>query len=249
MRLTAILILLTFMFASGLDARGEDSLSPEEKHIVEIASFTANGDGAALKAAVYDALDSGVAVNEIKEVMVQMYAYCGFPRSLNALNLLMNTVDERKAAGKNDVIGPEASPTDSITDMSAHGEAVRTSLVGRPVTGKVYDFCPVIDQYLRSHLFGDIFSRDNISHRLRELATASALAAMNLESQLRSHLGICRRLGYSEGQLREWADTIARKTGTPNGATAVRVLDGLFPATDSGDDRSQKSTTSSIPQI
>lgn len=225
MKHSVILLFLAFMAI--LPAKGE-SLSAKERHIAGIAAFTASGNMDRLGETINSGLDSCLSINEIKEIMVQMYAYCGFPRSLNALNLLMNTVEERNAAGKHDTVGAEASPVDTIADMSAHGEEIRTALVGRPVTGKVYEFCPVIDDFLRSHLFGDIFARDNISYQYRELATASALAAMNLEAQLRSHLGICRNLGYSEGQLRDLAGVISRNIGVENGETVSRVIDIIF---------------------
>lgn len=228
MRSFLILPLLAFIIALPAKCAGTELLSPADRQIILVSAFTATGDTERLREAIDDGLDNGLAVNEIKEIMVQMYAYCGFPRSLNALNLLMNTVDGRKAAGKNDIQGAEASPVDTITDMSAHGEAVRTSLAGRPVTGRVYEFCPVIDEYLRSHLFGDIFARDNLSYRQREIATSAALAAMNLEPQLRSHLSICRNLGYTERELRIFADIISTAMGEENGATVSRVLDSIF---------------------
>lgn len=62
--------------ASGLDAR--------QQAIAIISAFTARGDMDKLKAEFENGLDSGLSINEIKEVLVQMYAYCGFPRSLNA---------------------------------------------------------------------------------------------------------------------------------------------------------------------
>lgn len=34
-----------------------------------------------------------ITINEIKEVLVQMYAYCGFPRSLNGINTFMTVVN------------------------------------------------------------------------------------------------------------------------------------------------------------
>ena len=179
--------------ASGLDAR--------QQAIAIISAFTARGDMDKLKAEFENGLDSGLSINEIKEVLVQMYAYCGFPRSLNALNLFMTTVEERKAAGKTDEVGKEATPLDNSTDMYELGEEVRTALVGRPVTGKVYDFCPVIDEYLRSHLFGAIFARDNLNHENRELATVGALAGMNLESR------ICPSAKISVLQKRNFVDS------------------------------------------
>lgn len=203
-------------------------LSLKEKSIVEISAFISTGDTDKLYDAINAGLDKGLTICEIKEVMVQMYAYCGFPRALNALNIMMRTVEERKSAGKNDVEGVEASPITHITNMSELGETIRTALVGRPVTGKVYEFCPIIDEYLRSHLFGDIFARDNFSHQYREIATVGALAGMGLETQLRSQLGICRNIGYSENQLRDFANVIITKVGSSNGATVNRVLDEIF---------------------
>ena len=41
-----------------------------------------------LAPAIDDALDGGLTINEIKEAFSQLYAYTGFPRSLNALGVL-----------------------------------------------------------------------------------------------------------------------------------------------------------------
>ncbi|MDF2776965.1 MAG: putative 15, partial [Enterobacteriaceae bacterium] len=39
------------------------------------------------------------------EILVQLYAYAGFPRSLNALGELMKIIDARKAQGIQDAQG------------------------------------------------------------------------------------------------------------------------------------------------
>ena len=65
------------------------SLNKKEQKIVEIAMHTARGDMQNLKTALTAGLDAGLTVNEIKEILVQLYAYCGFPRSLNALGNFM----------------------------------------------------------------------------------------------------------------------------------------------------------------
>lgn len=43
-----------------------------------ISAFTAQGDLENLKVALNKGLDSGLTINQIKEVLVQMYAYAGF---------------------------------------------------------------------------------------------------------------------------------------------------------------------------
>lgn len=44
-------------------------------------------------------LEAGMTINEIKEILVQTYAYAGFPRSLRALQTFMSVLDNRKKAG------------------------------------------------------------------------------------------------------------------------------------------------------
>jgi 4-carboxymuconolactone decarboxylase len=70
-------------------------MTEKQKSIVEISAFTAIGNLEELEKSVNYGLENELTVNEIKEIIVQLYAYCGFPRSLNALEVLFNTVTER----------------------------------------------------------------------------------------------------------------------------------------------------------
>lgn len=49
-------------------------------------------------------------MNEIKEILIQVYAYARFPRSLNALGKFLSLLKERKADGVVDIKGKESSP-------------------------------------------------------------------------------------------------------------------------------------------
>ena len=72
-------------------------LSAKEQAIVTVSAFTTQGDLIKLQQALNNGLDIGVSINEVKEVIVQLYAYAGFPRSLNALNTFMAVLKERKS--------------------------------------------------------------------------------------------------------------------------------------------------------
>ena len=185
-----------------LEANGDmKSLSEKEEKLVEISMCTAQGKMPELRKALAEGLDAGLTVNEIKEVLVQLYAYCGFPRSLNALGNFMTLLNEREAKGIKDDAGelPGQLPEAKSLDF---GTANQTKLCGAPVKGEIFDFAPAIDEYLKAHLFGDIFSRDNLDWRTRELATIAALAAMDgVESQLTSHIAIGKHNGVTEAQI------------------------------------------------
>ena len=169
------------------------ALSAKQQSIIPIAAFTANGDMEKLRTALHEGLEAGLTVNEIKEILVQMYAYAGFPRSLNGIHTFMAVMDERQAQGIKDAMGKEASPVPADMNKDAYGAKVRARLGGREVIPPPIGyqlFTLVIDTFLKEHLFADIFARDNLDYQSRELATIAALASMTgTAGQLRFHLG------------------------------------------------------------
>jgi 4-carboxymuconolactone decarboxylase len=180
------------------------TLTARQQAILPIAAFTASGDMPGLDAALRQGLDAGLGINEIKEVLVQLYAYTGFPRSLNALGAFMKVLDARKAQGITDAQGPEPGPLPPAERMLEAGTANQIQLVGAPVAGPLFEFAPQVDRYLKEHLFGAIFARDNLGWQDRELATLGALAAPpGVDSQLGSHMRISRNVGLGEAQLQQ----------------------------------------------
>jgi 4-carboxymuconolactone decarboxylase len=199
------------------------ALSQKQQAIPPISVAVAIGDMEQLRAALNQGLDAGLSVSDAKEILVQMYAYTGFPRSLNALGELMKVVDARKQRGVQDAPGRDpATPIPSGKDLLAAGTANQTKLSGGPVRGPLFDFAPAIDEYLKTHLFGDIFARDNLDWQSRELATVGALAGLaGVDSQLQSHIRISKNIGLTTAQLRNVADVLAER-GQPQAAQRVR---------------------------
>lgn len=187
------------------------TLSARQQAIPLIAAFMATSDMPRLNAALNQGLDAGLTVSEAKEILVQLYAYVGFPRSLNALNELMTVVQARQQRGIQDAPGREPSRAIATGEaLLAAGTANQTRISGGPVKGPVFDFAPVINRFLQTHLFGDIFERDNLDWQSRELATVGALAATpGVESQLRSHMRASLRVGLSVEQLRQVIEVLA----------------------------------------
>ena len=68
-------------------------MTERQKGLAACACLMAQGDLQRLEPAVRQALDDGVTVNELKEAFSQLYAYTGFPRSLNALGVLNKVVE------------------------------------------------------------------------------------------------------------------------------------------------------------
>ena len=153
-----------------------DLLTTKELVIVDLGAAIARGEQDKLASALNRGFDAGLTLAEAKEYVGQLYAYCGFPRALNAATTLMNVVKERTEAKKPVPEGkqPSALPAGKSIDFGTENQ---TKLCGAPVKGALFDFHPQLDEYLKTHLFGDIFARDNVDWRTRELLTVAALAA------------------------------------------------------------------------
>lgn len=223
--LMSLFVLMTVGGAAFAAAPAEDEvLSPRQESIVVISAFAAQGDLESLKTALADGLNNGLTVNEEKELLVQLYAYAGFPRSLNGLNTLMTVLEERKAHGITDTMGSDADPVDPNRDRHAIGDANQTKLVGQPVKGKVYEFCPTISDFLKEHLFGDIFERTVLTWNERELATVSMLAGIgNVNAQLASHMNVAMHNGVTGDQLKAMAKLLGQRVGKAAGDNAMTV--------------------------
>lgn len=203
---TVCICLMTIMDMMAQPDSPDNGLTLRQRYIAEIASCTGKGDLENLKPALAAGLDNGLTVNEVREVLIHAYAYCGFPRSLRALQTFIAVLDERKAQGIEDTMGRDASSVEDDRTRYDRGRDILAEISGIPADAPkagYAEFAPVIERFLKEHLFADLFERDVLTYEERELATVSVIAALgeSVEPMLRSHMGICRNLGMTEERL------------------------------------------------
>jgi alkylhydroperoxidase/carboxymuconolactone decarboxylase family protein YurZ len=207
-------------------------LSTKQQHMIPVAAYTAKGELQLLKPALNEGLDAGITINEIKEAMVHLYAYCGFPRSIRGLQTFMEVLEEREAKGIRDETGAEASPIEDEPSKYDRGKKNLEELIGRPLTGPQRGyaaFAPVIEIFLKEHLFADMFDRDVLTFAERELVTISVLSSIGgVEPMLRSHLSICLNVGFTPEQLKEFVGIIKSTIGKQEAKAAQEVLNEVL---------------------
>jgi 4-carboxymuconolactone decarboxylase len=236
MRQISILLVLTgllFTLTSNINAQQpvnkNQALDSKQQSIIPISAFTATGNQEKLSRSLNDGLDAGLSISEIKEILVQLYAYAGFPRSLNAISTLQSVVNDRIKKGIIDDEGKAPDRENFEMGRFEYGKEVLTKLTGSTATGLPQKYVPVIDTFLKEHLFADIFSRNNLDYQSREIATISALASLGgTEAQLRSHLKVGNHIGLTEGQLRSLALVLSTKVGWKEGNLASENIDVVF---------------------
>lgn len=203
------------------------TLSEKQKQIATLAALEAQGDLIRLKSAIFSALTAGITINEIKEVFSQLYAYTGFPRSLNALNTLGKVLQENPTANWNEG-EPWTRPTEWDDANIAYklGTKNQTQLSGKPFS---YDFCPQNDYYLKAHLFGDIFAGKQLTNAEREIATVAALSALKgVTPQLAAHKIGAVNMGNTKEQIDELCQFLSEQ-GLSQSDNAADACAGDWP--------------------
>lgn len=184
------------------------TMTERQKGLAACACLMAQGDLERLEPAVKMALDNGVTINELKEAFSQLYAYTGFPRSLNALGVLNKVLDNKQPSWQEGKPWKRPEIWDDAAKALKQGTEVQTKLSGRSFD---YHFCPQDDYYLKSHLFGDIFASDQLSAADREIVTVAALSGLEgVVPQLAAHKQGAVNMGNSQelvDELCAWLDS------------------------------------------
>ncbi|WP_298970117.1 carboxymuconolactone decarboxylase family protein [uncultured Psychrobacter sp.] len=207
-------------------------LSQKQLSLIPIAAFNATGNLEKLKPALVSGLESGLTVNEIKEIFAHQYAYAGFPRALNGMLTFKSLLEEREKQGIKDVQGAIPSTLPSDTNYYQLGVERLAYLNKTPVQDNAKplfeNFSPTMDYALKAHLFGYLFSRDNLSPLERELVVVSTLSALgDVNAQLRSHLRITRNLGVNNTQMQKIVATLQQSIGVDLANNTQSVLQQL----------------------
>lgn len=232
--LKSIVVVMAAIATTSTNAQtnAAQNLDGKQQAIVRISALTGKGDLGKLKTELNAGLDAGLTVNQIKEALMHIYAYAGFPRSLRGLQTFMAVLDERKANGIADETGAEASPIHDDRSKYDRGKAILETLSGVPETGPKTGyaaFAPTIEVFLKEHLFADIFERDVLTYQERELVTVSVLSSIGgVEPMLRSHFNLCLNVGLTPSQLQQFVGIIKHAVGKKEAKAVQNVLDEVL---------------------
>lgn len=90
---------------------------------------------------------------------------------------------------------------------------------------KVVDSLGDLGRYIVEFAFGDIYSREGLSLRDRELATVAALTAMGgREPQLEVHIGAALNIGLTGNEIEEAILQTVPYAGFPTAINAMNVF-------------------------
>ena len=205
-----------------------NSLDNKSKEIAAVSSLIAQGATPQLKVHLNGALNIGCTITEVKEIILQMSVYTGFPRSINAMNAFREVLTERKSKGVND---REGSISDQGTDASdRYSKGVEAlshldSLQAQRMEEAYGDFCPELVQFTLEYAFADIHSRKGLDKKYRQIATVAALATLgNAPSQLKFHITGALNVGVTEDEIKEIMLLMTVYAGFPTAINGTNIL-------------------------
>lgn len=211
------------------DIYANNKLDLKSQEIAVISALTAIGTAQPqLKVHINGALNVGCTINEVKEVILQMSVYSGFPSCINATNALKEVLAERKEHGINDTIGQ--LPSNETTNKSRYeiGEQELSNLDSLQVDSlqKAYnDFSPDLVKLTLEFGYADIFSRNNLSKQHRQIATISALTALgNAQPQLKFHINAGLNIGLTNDDIKEIMLLMSVFAGFPSAINGTNIL-------------------------
>ncbi|MDO6738936.1 carboxymuconolactone decarboxylase family protein [Wenyingzhuangia sp. 2_MG-2023] len=204
-----------------------EGLDLKSKEIAVVSALTAMGNAQPqLKVHINGALNTGSTINELKEVILQMSVYSGFPSCINAMNSLKEVLNERAKQGIKDTVGDFSNTP--IADRLKTGELELSKLDSTQVEKlkiAYNEFSPELVQFVLEYGYADIFSRDNLDNKYRQIATISALTALGTaESQLKFHINAGFNIGLTETEIKEIMLLMTVYSGFPSAINGMNVL-------------------------
>ena len=179
-----------------------------------------------LKVHLNGALNTGSSVDELKEVVLQMSVYAGFPSAINGMNALKEVLQERKQHGVSDNKGFEErkNAQERLQLGKQQLSAIAPGMVEK--LQSTYDgFAPELTQFILEYGYGDIFSRENLDRQYRQIATIAALTALgNARPQLKFHIRAGLNVGLSEEGIKEIMLLMTVYSGFPSAINGMNAL-------------------------
>lgn len=209
--------------------RESNYLTNQEKGLIRISAHTATGDIDQLKKQMNEGLDAGLTINEVNEALIQLYTYCGLPKSLRAIRVFMEVQQERRANGMEDMEGKTAALANNVSDkyekaQRALEELIKTShSTPAPSVG---DVVSRVDAFLKEKFFANFFSSEVLTCQQREFVTIAALASMSGgQEELESHINRSKNVNITQEKLIEIAELIEDNVNITQANTLRKLID------------------------
>jgi 4-carboxymuconolactone decarboxylase len=185
------------------------------------------------------AMNAGATREQIVEALMQISVYAGFPAALNAFGVASTAFD---LAEKATPTAPEVAAKTTVSESNALRRqrglaalAATSAGSGDAVVRSFDDVAPEIGQMIVDHSYGDVFHREGLDRRTRELTACAALAGCGskaCETPLRVHIDAALNVGATREEIIETLLNMVCYFGFPAAQSAMRIAGEEFKKRD-----------------
>lgn len=129
------------------------------------------------------------------------------------------------------LLGAAPATADTTQERLRRGDAVIRSLnngAPQPNLERMRREFPFLAEATEGYALGDVWSRDGLDARTRQLAAVAVFAALGDPSFMKIHAGYALNVGATEEELKEIIYMVTVPAGFPNAIRAAQALSELF---------------------
>lgn len=198
-------------------------LDMKTREMITVVSLTTQQTLPQLKSHIHAALNVGVTPIELREAIYQCAPFIGFPKTLNALNILNEVFKERgiKTPLKNTATVAEQERYEKgfAIQNPTYGNEIKESISGLPD-----NMGEDVSIFLTEVCFGDFYTREGLDLKTRELLVISLLVTTGNTSVLKSHIKGSLKIGNSKETITAAIIQCLPYVGFPNTLAALRTM-------------------------
>lgn len=205
------------------DVNSINTLDIKTKYLAMLSVLIGSQSVELYKYKLTEALENGVTVVEVKEVVYQSVAYMGYGR---AYPFIVATDDVLQQRGID--ILPQQQTTADNTTRSIEGEKAQIAIFGPSMKGFAQSGdldTRHINRWLTENCFGDYYTRKGLDFAERELVTFCLLYAQGgAEPQLMSHIKANINVGNGKDVLIAVVSQCLPYIGYPRSLNAISCI-------------------------
>lgn len=198
-------------------------LDLKTREMITVISLTTQQTLPQLKAHMNGALNVGVTPIELREAIYQCAPFIGFPKTLNALNVLNEVFKERgiktPLENKTTVVEEERYEKGLAIQKPLYGDEIEKALSGLPD-----NTVSQVSVFLTEFCFGDFYTRDGLDLKTRELLILSILVTTGDTQVLKSHIKGNIKAGNDASTISAVIVQCLPYVGFPNAISALKTL-------------------------
>ena len=198
-------------------------LDIKTREMITVTSLAVQQTLPQLKAHINAALNAGVTPVELREAIYQLAPFIGFPKTLNALNVLNEVFKERgietPLKSTSTVKEDERFEKGLAIQKPLYGDEIQKSMEGLPD-----NMGADVSRFLTEVCFGDFYTREGLDLKTRELLVISILVTTGNTTTLKSHIKGNLKAGNSKETITAAIIQCLPYVGFPNTLSALRTL-------------------------